>query len=69
MVGRGGEGIVVQGVWGNEPSVFKFVEIKGQKFKKLISDQLDDMKTRLREMIEMESISGNNVLKLEGHHR
>ena len=69
VIGRGGEGTVIQGEWENEPCAFKFVEVRDQKYKKLVSDNLEDMNTRLREMIEVEKISGANVLKLEGHHR
>ena len=69
VIGRGGEGIVVQGDWANEACAFKFVEIKDQKLRKLVSDGLADMNARLREMIEMETISGKNILKLRGHYR
>ena len=69
VIGRGGEGIVVQGVWANEACAFKFVEIRNQKFTGIVSDAIADMNARLREMIEMETVSGNNILKLKGHHR
>ena len=69
VIGRGGEGIVVQGDWANEPCAFKFVEIKNQKLRKLVSDGLADMNARLRQMIEVETVSGDNILKLKGHHR
>ena len=69
VIGRGGEGIVIQGALGSEPCAFKFVEVRDQKYKQKISDQLEDMNARLREMIEVEKISGTNVLKLKGHHR
>ena len=69
VIGRGGEGIVIQGVWANQPSAFKFVEIGDQKRKDKVDDNLKDMNARLREMVEVETISGTNILKLEGHHR
>ena len=69
VIGKGGEGTVIEGEWGNEPCAFKFVEVRNQKFKQLVSDQLEDMNAQLREMIEVEKISGTNVLKLESHHR
>ena len=69
VIGRGGEGIVIQGVWANQPSAFKFVEIGNQKCKDTVDDNLKDMNARLREMIEMENISSTNFLKLEGHYR
>ena len=69
VIGRGGEGTVIQGVWRNKPCAFKFVQVRDQKWKETVSDNLEDMNTRLREMIEMEAVSGVNILKLEGHHR
>ena len=69
VIGRGGEGTVIEGIWGNEKCAYKFVEIKNQKYNKKVSDNLEDMNTRLKEMIELEKISGSNILKLEGHHR
>ena len=69
VIGRGGEGIVIQGEWGNEPCAFKFVEVRDQKHTQFVHDNLEDMNARLREMIEMEKISGANILKLEGHYR
>ena len=69
VIGRGGEGVVIQGIWANQPCAFKFVEIKNQKLRKLVSDGLADMNARLRQMIEVETVSGDNILKLKGHHR
>ena len=69
IIGRGGEGTVIQGEWGNEPCAFKFVEIKNQQLHGSVSEALADMNTRLREMIEMETISGSSILKLESHYR
>ena len=69
VIGRGGEGTVIQGLWGNESCAFKFVQVRNEKHKKFVSDNLDNMNARLREMIAMDAISGTNILKLEGHHR
>ena len=69
VIGRGGEGTVIQGVWGNELCAFKFVEVRDQKYKELVNDNLEDMNFRLREMIEMETIKGSIILKLKAHHR
>ena len=69
VIGRGGEGTVVQGIWANQPCAYKFIEVRDLKHKELVSDQLNDMNTRLKEMIEMENINGTNILKLKGHHR
>ena len=69
VVGRGGEGIVIESRLGNEACAFKFVEVRDLTFKKKVRDTLADTNARLREMIEMDTISGTNILKLEGHYR
>ena len=69
VIGKGGEEIVIQGVWGSEEAAFKFVQVRDQKFMRNVKDNLADMNTRVREMIEMESISGSNILKFYGHFR
>ena len=69
VIGKGAEGIVIQGVWGNEKAAYKFVEVRDQKFMETVEDSLADMNTRVREMIEMESISRSNIMKFNGHFR
>ena len=69
VIGKGGEGIVIEGKWDNKRAAFKFVQVRDQKFKNFVSDALADMNARLREMIEMETINGSNILKLMGHFR
>ena len=69
MIGKGAEGIVVQGVWNNDKAAYKFVQVRDQKFMDNVKDSLVDMNARVREMIEMESISGSNILKFNGHFR
>ena len=69
VIGRGGEGTVIQGIWANQPCAYKFVEVRDQKYMETTNDNLKDMNVRLKEMIEMENITGTQILKLEGHHR
>ena len=69
VIGKGAEGIVIQGVWNNEKAAYKFVEVRDQKLMSLVKDGLADMNARVREMIEMESITGSNILKFNGHFR
>ena len=69
VIGKGAEGIVIQGNWGNEKAAYKFVEVRDQKFIEKVKDNLADMNARVREMIEMESITGSNILKFNGHFR
>ena len=69
VIGKGGEGIVIKGIWGNENAAYKFVQVRDQKFMEFVEDGLVDMNTRVREMIEMETTSGSNILKFNGHFR
>ena len=69
VVGKGAEGVVIEGVWNNEKAAFKFVRVRDQKFMKTVEDGLADMNIRLRELLEMDSITGSNILKFNGHFR
>ena len=68
-IGRGAEGIVLEGTWDNEKAAFKFVQVRDQKITDTVSDDLADMNARVREMIEMDSVTGSNILKFNGHFR
>ena len=67
VIGKGAEGIVIEGVWSNEKTAFKFVQVRDQKIMKKVEDNLADMNAPVREMIEMDSTS--NILKFNGHFR
>ena len=69
VIGKGAEGTAIEGVWGNEKAAYKFVEVRDQERMRTLEDGLNDMNTRVREMIEMKSISGSNILKINGHFR
>ena len=45
------------------------MEVRDQKLMDMVEDGLADMNARVREMIEMESITGSNILKFNGHLR
>ena len=68
-IGKGAEGIVIQGTWDNEKAAFKFVQVRDQEYMEKVSDNLADMNSRVREMIEMDSVTGSNILKFNGHFR
>ena len=38
VIGKGAEGIVIQGVWGNEKAAYKFVKVRDQKFLGTVED-------------------------------
>ena len=71
-IGRGAEGVVIEGTWDNEKVAFKFVQVRDQMYiagVKSVRDNLADMNARVREMIEMDSVTGSNILKFDGHFR
>ena len=67
--GSGGEGTVIEGLWNNQPSAFKFVVVRDQKFIELTEDSLVDMNERLNEMTSMGMTKGSAILKFDGHYR
>ena len=69
VIGKGGEGTVIEGEFNGQPAAFKFVEMKGLKFLKTYDDALADMNERLKEMTEMLATSGDVILSLEAHFR
>ena len=69
VIGKGGEGTVIQGEWNGQPAAFKFVEMKGLKIRKDYDDILADMNERLKEMTEMLATPGDSILSLEAHYR
>ena len=70
VIGCGGEGIVIEGLWINQmPAAFKFVEVRDQKFMESTNDALNDMNERLSEMTNMQLTNGSAILKLDGHYR
>ena len=69
VIGKGGEGTVVEGDWNGQPAAYKFVEIKGLKRGKNYSDMLADMNERLKEMTEMMATPGDAILPFQAHFR
>ena len=69
LIGNGSEGCVVSGVWMGVDAAFKFIEIKNQKFQKLVDDGLKDLKYRLTELNALKAIKGSCILQEYGHFR
>ena len=61
VVGKGAEGVVIEGIWNNEKAAFKFVQVRNPEF--------GNMNARVREMLEMGSTIESNILKFNGHFR
>ena len=69
VIGSGGEGVVVSGIWHGEEAAFKFVLVRQQQGSTLAEDGLADLATRLTEMTTMQSTSGSCILNILGHYR
>ena len=69
VIGSGGEGVVVSGIWHGEEAAFKFVPVRAQKATAFTKDGLADLATRLAEMTTMQSTSGSCILNILGHYR
>ena len=68
VIGKGGEGTVIQGRWSGRPAAYKFVEMKGLKYTNY-HDAMADITERLNEMTEMMATPGNAILPFEAHYR
>ena len=68
VIGKGGEGTVIQGEWNGQPAAYKFVEMKGLE-SGAYEIVLNDMDQRLKEMTEMMSTPGDSILPFRAHFR
>ena len=69
VIGKGGEGTVIQGEWNGQPAAYKFVHIKGVSRNSSFNDNLADMETRLKEMTDMMATPGDAILPFQAHFR
>ena len=78
ILGKGSDGIVIQGKFSEQPVAYKFVQFKvfdefgnGKTCnKKVGTDQMhDDLKKRLKEMVEMQSTPGSSIMNIIVHFR
>ena len=79
VIGKGGEGTVIQGEFNGRPAAFKFVQVKGLKmnleeYRALganvkLDDVVADVNERLKEMTEMMATPGQAILPFEAHFR
>ena len=69
VVGKGGEGTVIEGDWNGKSVAFKFVKTKGLKFNFKYDDHMKDMTKRVTEMTEMMATKGDMILPFLAHFR
>ena len=68
VIGKGSEGIVIQGKWSGQLVAYKFVPYKKHK-EDFSDDMLAEMNVKLREMTDMQSTPGSSVMKIISHFR
>ena len=69
LIGSGGEGHVVAGIWNNEKAAYKWVPIGKQEFKSSMHEVLADMEMKLSEMRTMQTTIGTSIMPIIGHFR
>ena len=69
LIGSGGEGHVVAGVWNNEMAAFKWVLVGKQEEKPSVEETLADMEKKLSEMRTMQMTIGTSIMPIIGHFR
>ena len=77
VIGKGGEGVVIQGEFSGRKAAYKFVKIKKSILRidinmtqeKDYEDSIEEMNEQLHEMTEMMTTSGITILPLEAHFR
>ena len=69
-IGRGGQGIILEGNWCNKSAAFKFVRIKQEREMKIHTHQvIAEMNNQVNEMKAMNKIQGERFVKLYDHFR
>ena len=69
-IGRGGQGVVLEGQWCNIVAAVKFVRIKQEKETKAHTHEvIADLNDQINEMTAMNKIKGKHFVKMYGHYR
>ena len=69
LIGKGAEGAVFEGPFHGRQAAFKFVEIQNFKVPESMTDRINDLQKRLKEMEKLTITKGSNILPLYGHVR
>ena len=69
VIGRGGEGIVIEGEMCGISVVFKFVSITEQQFMEKVSDGLVELRKRLNEARQYDGTQSDLIVQFYGHFR
>ena len=69
-IGRGGQGVVLEGKWCNKAAALKFVRIKQNKEVKFHTHEvIAEMNEQINEIKAMNKIQGARFVKIYGHFR
>ena len=69
VVGKGGEGSVLEGLWCGQKAAYKFVPITNQTFLNSVGDGMNELKRRLNESIQYNETQSNFVVPFYAHYR
>ena len=69
VIGRGGEGIVLEGLWCGEKSAFKFVQISNQTYHVYVKDSIKELRRRLNEAVQYSETQSDLVVPFFAHYR
>ena len=69
VIGSGGEGLVVQGIWNNNQAAFKWVSVGEQEERTYVKENIADIEKKLSEMRTMQTTIGTAIMPITGHFR
>ena len=69
VVGHGGEGSVLEGIWCGQKAAYKFVKITNLKFKSGYKDNMNELRRRLNESIQYNGTQSDLVVPFYAHYR
>ena len=69
LIGSGGEGCVIEGVWNHEKAAFKWVRVGKQDLITYAAERIADLEKRLSEMRTMQTAIGSSIMPIIGHFR
>ena len=69
VVGHGGEGSVLEGIWCGQKAAYKFVPIENLKLQEKYEDYMSELRRRLNESIQYNGTQSDLVVPFYAHYR
>lgn len=69
VIGRGGEGSVIEGMWCGIKSAYKFVPISNERFIENIDESRKELERRLNESVQCSEAQSDLVVPFFAHYR